>query len=156
MAHQVFVGIAENVIAFRAVPAEIQRLVFKDGDEVAEPVDHILAAAEFFRIVEIRHAGQFVGSGERRDDFLVDVIANGRLALERHHILETRTLRNLDRGKWLTGVFVTDIFDEQHHQHIVLVLAGIHAAAQFIAARPQGGIKLGFLNCHMFLLLEIQ
>ncbi len=45
--HPVFVGIAEDVIAFHAILAEIQRLVFKDGDQVAEPVDHILAAAQF-------------------------------------------------------------------------------------------------------------
>ena len=46
--------------------------VFKDGDEIAEPVNHV-AAAELFRIAEVR-VGQLVGIGERRDDFLVDVI----------------------------------------------------------------------------------
>lgn len=120
-----------------AILTEIERFVFKDGDEVAEPVDHVLAAAELFRIVEIRHAGQLVGIGERRDDFLVDIVPDGRLAFERHHVLETRTRRDGDRRKRLPGVFVADVFDEQHHQHIILVLAGIHAAAQFIAARPQ-------------------
>lgn len=135
-----------------AVFAEIERLVFKNGDEVGQPVDHVLAAAEFFRIVEIRHAGQLVGIGKRRDDFLVDVIADGRLAFQRHHVLETLPRRNGGRRERLPGVFVADVLDEQHHQHVILVLAGIHATAQFIATRPQGGIKLGFLDGHVFLL----
>jgi hypothetical protein len=33
-------------------------------------------------------------------------------------------------------VLVGDVFDEQHEQDIVLVLAGIHAAAQFITVGP--------------------
>jgi hypothetical protein len=43
-------------------------------------------------------------------------------------------LGNLDRREGLAGVLVADVFDEQQHQHVVLVLAGIHAAAQFVAA----------------------
>ena len=35
------------------------------------------------------------------------------------------------------SVFVGDVFDEQHEQDVVLVLAGIHAAAQFIARGPK-------------------
>lgn len=30
----------------------------------------------------------------------------------------------------------------------VLVLARIHAAAQFVAGGPKGGVKIGFLDCH--------
>ena len=36
------------------------------------------------------------------------------------------------------SVLVADVLDEQHEQDVVLVLAGIHAAAQFIAAGPEG------------------
>ncbi len=61
VAHQIFVSIAQDVIAFRAVLAEIQRLVFKDGDQVAQPFDYFLAAAQFARIIKIRHVQQLVG-----------------------------------------------------------------------------------------------
>jgi len=44
------------------------------------------------------------------------------------------------------GVFVTDVFNEQQHQDIVLIRTGIHAAAQFVATGLGGGIKLGFFN----------
>ena len=47
-----------------------------------------------------------------------------------------------------TGVFVGDVFDEQQNQHIVLVLRGIHAAAQFVAAFPEGVIEFRFLYGH--------
>ena len=61
--HQVFVGVAEDVVAVGAVLTEVERLVFKDGDEVGEPLDHLLAAAELSGIVEVRHVGQLVGIG---------------------------------------------------------------------------------------------
>ena len=34
------------------------------------------------------------------------------------------------------GIFVADVFDEQHDKDVVFILTGIHAAAQFIAAGP--------------------
>jgi hypothetical protein len=46
MAHQVFVGVAKYVIAFRAVLAEIERLIFEDGDQVGQALDNLLAAAQ--------------------------------------------------------------------------------------------------------------
>ncbi len=46
------------------------------------------------------------------------------------------------------AVLVGDVFDEQHEQDVVLVLAGIHAAAQLIAGGPEGGVEVGFLDCH--------
>ena len=48
----------------------------------------------------------------------------------------------------MAGVFVADVFDEQQDQDVVLVLAGIHAAAQFVAARPKGRIEFGFFKGH--------
>jgi hypothetical protein len=45
-------------------------------------------------------------------------------------------------------VLVGDIFDEQHKQDVVLVLACIHAAAQLIARSPDRGIEIGFFDCH--------
>jgi hypothetical protein len=46
------------------------------------------------------------------------------------------------------AVLVGDVLDEQHEEDIVLVLAGIHAAAQFVAGGPEGGIEVGFLDGH--------
>jgi hypothetical protein len=45
----------------------------------------------------------------------------------------------------LTGVLVTDVLDKQENQHIVLVLAGIHTPAKFVAGGPKFGIEVGFL-----------
>jgi hypothetical protein len=56
------------------------------------------------------------------------------------------------RAERNVGVLVADVFDEEHHQHVVLVLAGIHAAAQLVAGRPERRVKLGFLDGHGVLL----
>ena len=45
-------------------------------------------------------------------------------------------------------VFVGHVFDEQHEQHVVLVLASIHAAAQLIAGGPDRGVEVRFLEGH--------
>jgi hypothetical protein len=71
-----------------------------------------------------------------------------RLALQRNHVLETGALRNGNRRIRHTGVFVADVLDEQQDQHVVLVLAGIHATAQFVAARPEGAIEFRFFDGH--------
>ena len=49
VAHQVFVGIPQNVIALGAVLGEIQRLVLEDGDQVGQALHHLLAAAQLGR-----------------------------------------------------------------------------------------------------------
>ena len=54
VAHQVFVGVPQNVIPFRAVLREIQLLFLEDRHQVGQPVHHILAAAQFGGIVEVR------------------------------------------------------------------------------------------------------
>jgi hypothetical protein len=46
------------------------------------------------------------------------------------------------------SVFVANVLNEEQDEDVVLVLAGVHAAAQLIAARPQGGIQFGFLERH--------
>ena len=144
--HQVFVGIAEDVVALGAVLGKIECLVFKYGDQVGEPVHHLLAAAKLGGVIEVRHVGQLVGICQWRDDLFVDLVTDVALALERDHVFEACAFGNGNRCKRLTGVFVADVFDEQQDQDVVLVLAGIHAAAQFIAARPKGGIKFGLLQ----------
>ena len=47
--HEVFVGIAQDVVALGAVLGEVEGLVLEDGDEVGEPLHHLLAAAELGR-----------------------------------------------------------------------------------------------------------
>ena len=54
----------------------------------------------------------------------------------------------------LAGVLVADVLDEQQDQDVVLVLAGVHAAAQFVAARPEGGVEFGFLEGHVRVFLS--
>ena len=112
-----------------------------------------LTVAELVRVVEVRKvaAGEAgVGVDQRLDDLRVDLVADVAVALEGDHVLEARALRDDDRRREVVGVavFVGDVFDEQHEQDVVLVLAGIHAAAQFIARGPEGGVEVGFLDGH--------
>jgi hypothetical protein len=146
--HEVFVGITQNVVALGAVLREIKRRVLKDGDEVGEPVHHLLAAAELGGVVEVREIGELVGVGQRGDDPLVDLVADVALPLEGDHVLEAGTLGDRDRREGHAGVFVADVFDEQQDQHVVLVLAGIHAASEFIATGPKGAVEFGLFEGH--------
>ncbi len=69
VAHEVFVGVAEQVVALGAVAAKVERRVVEDGDEVGEPVHHLLALAELVGVVEVGdvdHALEVVGLGELR------------------------------------------------------------------------------------------
>ncbi len=43
---------------------------------------------------------------------------------------------------------VADKFDKKQDEHRVFILAGIHAAAQFVTALPQGGVEFGFFEGH--------
>ena len=154
--HQVFIGVAQNVVAVSAVLREIERLVLEDGDQVGEPVHHLLAAAELGGVVEVREIGQLVGVGQRGDDLLVDLVADIARALEAEHVFEAGAGRDGDRREGLADVFVADVLDEQQDQDVVLVLTGVHAAAQLIAAGPQGAIQFGFLQGHLYVSLDIQ
>ena len=146
--HQVLVRIAQNVIAFGAVLREIQRLVLEDGDQVRQPVHHLLAAAELVRVIEIGEIRKLVGIRQRRDDLLIDLVADIGLALQRHHILETRPLWNGDRRIRLSRILIADVLDEQQHQHIILILRSIHPAAQFVTTCPEGGVEFRFFDWH--------
>ena len=141
--HQVFVGVAEDVVVLGAVLGEIQLGLLEYADEVGEAFDPFLPFAQFLRIVEVGEVAASqarIGVDERLDDLGVDLVADVALALEGDHVLETGARRNCDGRSEVIGVavFVGDVFDEQHEQDIVLVLAGIHAAAQFIAGSPEG------------------
>ena len=43
---------------------------------------------------------------------------------------------------------VRHIFHEQQDEDVILVLRGVHATAQFIAALPKGRVKFGFFYRH--------
>jgi len=146
VSHQVFVGVAQDVVALGAVLGEVEGRVLEDGDEVGESLHHLFAAAELGGIVEVRHVGQFVSVGERGDDLLIDLVADVGLSLEDDHVFEARARGDCDRRVGLAGVFVTDVLDEQEDEDVILVLAGVHAAAQFIATGPERTVEFGLLN----------
>ena len=128
---------------------KVESGILEDGDEIGETLHHLLAAAELVGIVEVRHVGQLVRLSERSENLLVDLIADVGFALQRDHVGKAGAFGNADGRVGLVGVAVTDVFHEQEHKDIVLVLAGIHAAAQFIAACPERRVKFGFLECHV-------
>ena len=99
VAHQVFVGVAEQVVALGAVAAEIELRLVEDRDQVGEAVDHLLALAELVRVVEVGdvdHALEVVGLGELGDD-LVDLVADFLVALERDHVGEAAALGHVEQ-----------------------------------------------------------
>ena len=63
---------------------------------------------------------------------------------------------NVIRRVGLAGVLVADVLDEQQDEDVVLVLRRIHAAAQFVAARPEGGVEFGFLEGHVFVVTSVR
>ena len=150
--HQVLVGVAQQVVALGAVGAKVEAL--KDGDQLGEAVLHLFARAEFALVVEIGlidDALEVVGLGEVADD-LVDPVADLLVALERGHVGKAAASGHFDERVRLVG-FVRDVLHKQQGQHIVLVLRGVHAAAQLVAALPQRCVDLGFLQCHSRLTL---
>src|ERR1039457_2870504 len=143
VAHEVFVGVAQDVVAFGAVLGEVEGGVFEDGDQVGEAVHLLFAGPEFGGVVEVGQVGQLVGVFEGSDDFLVDLVADVGLALQLDHVFEAGAFGNSDGGVGHAGVFVADVFDEEEDEDVVLVLAGVHAAAEFVATGPEGAVEFG-------------
>jgi hypothetical protein len=54
VAHEILVGVAEDVVVLGAVFREIELRLLEDGDEVGEPLDHGVALAELVGVVEVR------------------------------------------------------------------------------------------------------
>ena len=54
----------------------------------------------------------------------------------------------------LPGVLVGDVLDEEQDEDVVLVLRGVHAAAQLVAACPEGAVEFGFLDGHLSISLD--
>ena len=51
--HEIFVGIAEDVVVLGAVLREIERGILEDGDQVAKALHLVWPVAEFVRVVEV-------------------------------------------------------------------------------------------------------
>lgn len=133
---------------------EIEFGLLEDADEVGEALHHRIAFAELIGIVEVGEVttGEAaVGLNQRLDDLRIDLIADVALALERNHVPEARALWDDDRrGEVIAvSIFVGHVLDEQHEQDIVLVLTGVHAAAQFVAGSPERRVEVRFLNRHL-------
>ena len=47
VAHEVFIGVAEDVVVFGAVLREIERGILEDGDQVSQLLDLLSAVAKF-------------------------------------------------------------------------------------------------------------
>ena len=137
MPHQVLVGVAQQVVALGPVGAEVETLEY--GDQLGEPVLHLLAGAEFAFVVEVGLIDdilEIVGLGELTDD-LVDLVADLLVALELYHVGETAVRGHYDERVGLAGVLVRDVLHEQQRQDVILILRGVHAAAQLVAALPE-------------------
>ena len=129
MPHQIFVGIAEQVVALGPVGVEVETLEY--GDQLGEPVLHLLTRAEFALVVEIGlvdDALEVVRLGKFGND-LVDLVADLLVALELDHVGEAAARRHFNKRIGLAGVLVGDVLHEQQSQDVVLVLRGVHAAA---------------------------
>jgi hypothetical protein len=151
--HQVLVRVAEDIVVLGAVLREVELGLLEDPDQVGQAIHHRLTFAELVRVVEVGEvaAGEArVGVDQRLDDLRVDFAADVRFAFEGDHVLEAGALR--DGHGWCeviaVPVLVADVLDEQHEQDVVLVLAGIHAAAQLVAGGPDGGVEIGFFDGH--------
>ena len=138
---------------FGAVLREVEFRLLEDADQVGQSLDHRRAFAELVGVVEVgevafRQAG--IGIDQRGDDLGIDPVADIALALEGDHVLEAGARRDGHRRREVVAVavLVADVFDEQHEQDIVLVLAGIHAPAQLVAGGPEGRVEIGFLDGH--------
>jgi hypothetical protein len=64
-------------------------------------------------------------------------VANFLIALQRHHVGKAAALGHVKEGILLAGIFVGDVFDEEENEAVILVLRGVHAPAQLVAAFPQ-------------------
>lgn len=51
--HQVFVGVAEDVVVLGPILREVERGVLEDGDQVGQALHHGIAFAELVRVVEV-------------------------------------------------------------------------------------------------------
>ena len=78
----------------------------------------------------------------------VDALADVGLVLEGDDVLKVAALGYSYEQAGAGVILVADKFQEEDHEHVVLVLRGVHAAAQVVAALPERAIELAFLDGH--------
>lgn len=151
VAHQVLVGISKDVVSFGHVALEVELGLVEQSNHLGQPVDHVLAFAQLFRVVEVGHvndAFQAVGFGKIADNF-VDLVADLGVLFKGDHVREAAAIRHVQQGIRLATVLVRYVLDEQKNENVVLVLGSVHAAAHLIAGFPKSAVEFGFLNCHV-------
>ena len=151
VAHQVFVGIAQNVVAARLIVAKVEFRAFKDRHEAGQGIHHVLAVTELGIVKElcvVDDACQVVRFGEFRDG-LVHLFANVLVVLERDEVIKTTACRDVDIGVLLTLELVGHVLHKKERQNVVLVLASVHAAAQFVTRFPERRVKFVLLDSHI-------
>ncbi len=70
-------------------------------------------------------------------------------SLQRHHVGKSSTDGHVEEHIFLASVFVEDIFDEEKDEHVVLILRGIRATSESVAAFPEGAVEFRFLDGHL-------
>ena len=152
VAHQIFVGVAQNIVPAGLVGAEVKLRALENGDQPGELVHHLLTLAQFGLVVKmgvIDHAAQLVVPGfGQLGNHLVHALADVLGALQRDHIIEAAALGYGNISIFYALEFVRDILHKQQGQNIILVLRSIHAAAQLVTACPEGAVNLIFLYRH--------
>ena len=152
IAHQILVGVAQNIIAARLVILEIKLWALENGNQTSKLIHHFFACAQLRLIIEMRivdHAAKVIisGFGKLGDDF-VHFLANILISLQRNKIIEAPAFRHRNICILNPFEFVRNILHEQQGKNVILILRSIHAASQFIAASPKGAVQFILLNRH--------
>jgi len=147
--HQVFIGVAEDVVPIGAIPAEVQLFTAEDVDESRQRRHHLWAAAEFLGVVEVGAVDDVLevvrlrDTGDRGVDPLADVLGAAQLL----QVVERATQGHIDQRVVLAGA-VGHVFHEEEREDVVLVKGCIHAATELVAAVPKGAVDVAFFDCH--------
>ena len=154
--HQVFVSVADDVVATGLVFLEVQLRALENGDKRGQLVLHFLSLAQLRLVVEMHVVDDVFQRRIRRshagDDF-VHALADVLVAFQRNKIIEAAPgpflgvclivvlfIENFNFGIATSLEFVRHIFHEKQRQHIVLILRSVHSAAQSVAARPKRAV----------------
>ena len=153
MAHEILIDITQDVVAGGLVPAEVELAAAEDVDEPCELLDHFVALADLRLVVEVdilEHTSEHLVVLRERGEGYVDLLADVMLVPEFLEVLEGAALGNNDGGVFHTRVTVGDVLHENERQHVVLVLAGVHAAAKLVAEAVQRIVQIVLPDCHGF------
>ena len=140
VAHQIFVCVAENVIAAGFIVFEIEFRTLKDGDQSSEFIHHFLTLAQLRFIIKMRivdHATKVIIARIcKLGNHLIHLFADVFVAFQSNKIIKATAIRNCDIGIFYALEFIGYILDKQKRQNIILILRGVHAASEFIATCP--------------------